>query len=113
MYTVCENKYKNHLKNIECPLFPHLLLFAAIWRGVVAREKFHLPFRYIGKSPGNCETGQSVRADSNSYGFCRALDTYYRIPATIFFKMIICWPFNERKKAVNKHLATAKKVDVE
>ena len=43
------------------------------------------------------------------YGFWRTLDRYYRLPVTILFEKIICWPLNRGKKAVNNNLATAKR----
>ena len=33
------------VKNINCLLFPHLLLFAVIGHGVVTKGTCHLPFR--------------------------------------------------------------------
>ena len=71
------------VKNIKCPLFPHLLLFAVIGRGVVTRGTCHLPFRQIGHGPGNCETGQVSGLIGNLYDFSKALNTYYRLPVTI------------------------------
>ena len=46
------------------------------------------------------------------YGFCRTLDRYYRLPVTILFEKIICWPLNRGKKAVNNNLCDSKKVAV-
>ena len=60
-------------------------------------------------APGNCETGQVSGLIGNIYGFCRALDTYHRLPVTRLFEKTICWPLNRGKKAVNNNLATAKR----
>ena len=49
--------------------------------------------------PGNCETGQVSGLIGNIYGFCKALNTYYRLPVTILFEQTICWPLNRGKKS--------------
>ena len=61
-------------------------------------------FRQIGQGPGCCEG-----LIGNINGFCKALNTYYRLPVTILFEKTVCWPLNRGKKAVNNNLATAER----
>ena len=101
---VCEDKCKSYRKKTSSALYFRIYCCLLPGFAVVVREVV-LPFR---QGPGNCETGQSVRAD-RQYLWLLQDSIHIIVFLSPLFKNIICSPLNGVKKAVHNNLATAKR----